>query len=247
MKPTIEVVYMGCLTLKQVTPIIQALFEPYDLDTQYLSRGHAFISGNPENAPSWTDINNRLVAMVRQHYSNEIQLLEPVEIKMLLTTLGNFFAQGCKDSDKKNQFFTKLIGECIDFKHTPSLDVLFLIAQHFDDGHGLKKFEAEKLDSASTRKHLAGIDHLSIYMSSQIALTRESDALEMGQLLHELLMNHAISEIAQVLLIEVEGILCSIIDDDKRNEVRLALMGMLAISIQQEKGSQAVPKTEIVH
>jgi len=116
----------GVLVLKQVTPVINALFGAFQLDANYPGDGQAYIAiVSEENNPLWDDVHAGLTALVG---SLGLVTDETASIQQVLNLLAGQFA--ATDDDEA---FQELVERHV-FEDSVELDTLFLIAIHLDDG-----------------------------------------------------------------------------------------------------------------
>jgi hypothetical protein len=118
------------LILDRVTPVITALFGAYNLDASYPGNGQAYSARISEsNDPQWDDVREALA-----HLAAELGLLDrkddPPAVADLLRALAVHFSV---ERDEELDFLFRHD----DFKGDLGLDVLFLLATRFDDGHRL--------------------------------------------------------------------------------------------------------------
>lgn len=132
----------GVLVLGKVTPVIKALFGPFNLDESEPGNGEVYIAKIAENnGATWDDVLDGLNDLV-----SALQLAPPQtsgEALDAATTIEDFLyllaAHFKVDQDEE-------LGNLIEqysFEDDADLNILFMIAQRFDDGHGLKAIKWE--------------------------------------------------------------------------------------------------------
>ncbi len=127
----------GVLCLKEVTPIIKALFGGFNLDAAYPGNGEVyFCKITDSNSQSWDDVLEELESLAQTlGIEVEVEGDEP-EADRLLHALAKHFGAA------ENEVLQSLI-EGSTFEDESDLDSLFVLAQAFNDGHGLKAIRYE--------------------------------------------------------------------------------------------------------
>lgn len=123
----------GVLRLKQVTPIIKALFGGLSLDPDYPGNGEAYFARMSEvSSQSWDDVLDELEALARKLGLRwEPAAGQDSSAEDLLWALARHFK-----SDKDEGFASLLEASSFEDDDT-DLEALFVLARAFDDGHGL--------------------------------------------------------------------------------------------------------------
>lgn len=113
-----------------ITPVILALFGPFELDASYPGGSEAYIARISES--SWTDWDSIVESIEGQLEALGIAAPDPTEadssIEELLSLLGARF--DCSEAVEE-------LADDLDFDDEPDLQDLFELAMLFDDGHGL--------------------------------------------------------------------------------------------------------------
>lgn len=123
----------GVLVLKTVTPVIEALFGPFDLKRDEPGEGRVYIrKGSEEFDPQWDDI---LAGLQRLAADRAIAPLGD-DAKAHILALRPHFERSVTPE------IVKLIMG-IDFDNSADLSDLFYLALLFDDGHGLTAMDIE--------------------------------------------------------------------------------------------------------
>lgn len=132
----------GVLKLRQVTPVIKALFSGYDLDPTYPGNGSASIAmgDNLNFYPNWEDLGDDLINLCKElkldiSENNFVGIWKDVEL--LMKHFGVVDRPEC-------QAFLLDIENQVSGSDEPERRWLFDLAQFLDDGHGLEymTFEA---------------------------------------------------------------------------------------------------------
>lgn len=209
----------GVLVLRTVTPVIKALFEPFNLDEFYPGNGRAAISQRSgSQAPQWgavLDGLTLLAASLDLPASEETLGMEDV-----LTMLAEHF-------DTKSYEFEGLI-EHHSFEGTADLDPLFLIATCFDDGHQLTVIEFEGA-WRSANPNPFGFGGEGFFLSQEVRLCSHSyDAIEFGMELREAVLAVDIEKAALAVTREADRLLAGISDQQFGQRVRRRVADQLA-------------------
>jgi hypothetical protein len=213
----------GVLVLDKVTPVIKALFGPFELDETYPGNGLAYIANISETTNgSWECVLENLQELVE---TLDLSLPSEVEDNVAenLHVLARHFGAD------QHEELSNLI-EHSDFENDADLDSLFTIAHAFNDGHGLKAYKAEaswhcskpRLFEFGGAGDFAGL-HVSVSSSSQ-------QIVQLGEELEAALAASDIDKAAEILLKRFGGIgnlLAGIHAESVRAAVRLKLSELL--------------------
>lgn len=127
----------GVLRLKKVTPIIKALFGGLCLDPDHPGDGEVYFCQISEsNSQSWDDVLDELDDVAQSLGIEVPSDDDEPEADRLLHALAKHFGATA------NEALQSLI-EGSTFDNDSDLDSLFVLAQAFDDGHGLKSIRYE--------------------------------------------------------------------------------------------------------
>jgi hypothetical protein len=127
----------GVLCLKEVTPVIKALFGGLRLDPNYPGNGEVYFCRiTDSNSQSWDDVMEKLDSLAESLGINVEDVEGEPEADRLLQALAKHFEA------EKNEDLKSLI-EGSTFEDDSDLDSLFVLAQAFNDGHGLKSIRYE--------------------------------------------------------------------------------------------------------
>lgn len=214
----------GVLVLKQVTPVIEALFGMYELDKQFPGNGEAYIAEIAEKTSvSWDAVCGNLHELI-----TALGLTLPDddgedegEIEQLLGVLAAHF--GAEGNEELANFL-----EHYDFNMSPDLTSLFTLAIAFDDGHGLKAFKSEASWRCS-KPRLFEFGGYGQFRGLHVAVDSCSgQAVELGEALDSALELGNTEEAATLLSTKVGSILAGINDESMRTLVRLKLSEALS-------------------
>ena len=126
----------GVLVLSKVTAIITALFGAFDLDADEPGGDEVYIANMAESTnASWAAVLENLQELV-----GTLGLSLPADVdgdfeQTLWALAGHFKVD-------ENEDFASLVEQVL-FEGDADLDVLWALAMHFDDGHGLKAIRTE--------------------------------------------------------------------------------------------------------
>lgn len=204
----------GVLILEQVTPIITALFEDFNLDPSYPGNGRAYIALISESAtPCWEDVIKRFSRM-----GAELGILpgetpdETPDTESVLCAWAEYFHA---DQDEELQNLIEHHG----FEDAVDLEALFLLATRFDDGHRLTAIEYEGSWYCS-KPRLFEFGGDACFYSREVRLFGDSHrVLGFGSGLHTALRQRDFIEAAELLTQEILRLLDSIQDRDARDTV----------------------------
>lgn len=218
----------GFLTLDNVTPTIRALFGPYIVQIKQLNNHSLYIKADSRIGlvPTWHDIHQHIEKQLNECYGISPEKEIP---SSELLKLWDSYHNG-KYEPANNKLKLPEIINLIDFNEAPDLTTLFLLAKHFNDGHGLNKVVAREYTLISDPIWGNNLLFHSIYASEQLLDRSGGDGNKRSEILDECLETNNFESAAQILLLEVESLLCSFIDDDKRAEVRKELCKLLTLS-----------------
>ncbi|QWE98138.1 MULTISPECIES: hypothetical protein [unclassified Cupriavidus] len=223
----------GVLILDKVTPMIMALFGAFALDPTTPGNGEVYIASTPEDEPHWGKVNDR-VAALRSDLGVELPDDTSEGIAMELFALAEHF--GINDPG----LFQLLDHHEFTEDEDADLQVLFDLAQWFDDGHGLKaiKFEGSwRCDKPQLFEFGGAGDfigrHISVRSSSATAIVLGAEldaAIEIGNL----------DGVATRFVTQINGILAGLTDGAIADRVRVKLGRSLVDAYGKlEEGSPA--------
>jgi len=211
----------GVLVLDKVTPVIKALFGPFDLDETYPGNGQAYIASISESSNnSWDSVLENL-----QGLTEELGLALPEDadddvVEHLHVLAAHF---GCVDNES-----LRLIIEHGDFDDYADLDTLFEIAKAFNDGHGLKAYKTETSWHCS-KPRLFEFGGCGDFRGSHVTTGGSSSGIvTLGEDLEAALSANDTSKAADILFNKVTGILGGVFDESARLAIRNRLAGLLA-------------------
>lgn len=222
--------YQGVLTLKQITPVFEALFGHFDLgDRKMVNNKLAMlqnIQGEQFN-PSWNDIKASLIALARDQYGVEIHSNQ--DLLAVITVFSKAFAKKHEfKSDKEKQL--SLLLQQIDLNLFVFAGVLFRLCNLFDDGHGLSEVRLAGYEHITNIDESVRIGQTSFFHSNQVSFGNSASAIELGKRLDEYLTNDDYLSVMRLMMNEIEPLFYAISDDDKRDICITNLVSALAIS-----------------
>jgi len=210
----------GVLVLKQVTPVINALFGAFQLDANYPGDGQAYIAiVSEENNPLWDDVHAGLTALVG---SLGLVTDETASIQQVLNLLAGQFA--ATDDDEA---FQELVERHV-FEDSVELDTLFLIAIHLDDGHHLQAIHFEGCWHCSKPRlfEFGGAGH---FLSRELNLFGSSSQVRhLGEQLHQAIVAADVGAASALIVQETIRLLLSINNVSLRKTLQLFVAERLA-------------------
>jgi len=212
----------GVLRLKQVTPIIKALFGGLSLDPNYPGKGEAYFARMSEvSSQSWDDVLDELEELASSHGLNwDPEPGQEATADDLLWALARHF----KD---KNEGFAALV-EASSFEEDTDLEALFVLARAFDDGHGLEAIFFEGCwHCDKPRLFEFGGDGGFIGQHCTVMGT-SSQYLQVGGDLDKALASSNVEEAAALLEKHLASVLAGIDDSSARTNVTRAVARRLA-------------------
>ena len=206
----------GVLVLERVTPVIKALFGEFHLDETYPGNGQAYIARTSEaNNPLWDDVRENLADLAIQ-----LGLIVPGQegepaIETLLRTMAAHFK-----ADHNEELETLLEHHSFEGEGEADLEVLFLLANCFDDGHHLEAIQFEGCWYCS-KPRLFDFGGEGCFLSREIRIsTTSSQALRLGQQLRNALLGADIEEASKLLAQETANLLSGVSDESLRSSLR---------------------------
>lgn len=205
----------GLLVLDAVTPIIRALFDGYDLDSDYPGSGDAYIALVAESSsPDWDDIMDNLLDLAKERGIPLDDAQEPT-IQTVLRDFASFFGI----SDDRQARLIQLI-ERHNFETEADLEELFLIATCFNDGHNLTAIKFEGCWRCD-RPRLFEFGGNSTFISRRLNLSVDtSRPLEMFDNLHQALVDDDFPTAAALIVNETTRLLAGIADPEAHAALR---------------------------
>lgn len=207
----------GVLVLGQVTAVIEALFGNFNLDKDYPGNGEVYIARTSEDCdPQWDDIRENLESLC-----SDLGLVLPSDadesIEEYLYALATHFgADG-------NVEIGNLI-ENHEFENSAELDVLYMLATAFDDGHSLKAMKIEGCWH-SDRPRLFEFGGDGEYMGRHYAVCSSSTtALNLGENVDTAIEAGDMGKVAETFLAQFNRLLSGLsIDGDALSMLRKQL------------------------
>lgn len=214
----------GVLLLKQVTPVIKALFGGFSIAPH--KDGEAYIAKGEGSDASWDTIREELLAMAQ---ILKLPLAEAAmddeSMEEILSALAEHFG-----SSGNTDLLNLLDHERTHFRDDAELEDLVTIAKAFDDGHGLKGFITEAAWTCS-KPRLFEFGGCGEYCGEHVILTSSStEAGSLGRQLEPALANGNLDEASQLLYRKVEELLDGIRDETIRAQVKARLGQRLCVT-----------------
>lgn len=209
--------YQGELTLKQITPVFEALFGHFDLgDRKVVNNNLAMlqnIQGEQFN-PSWNDIKASLIALARDQYGVAIHSNQ--DWLTVITVFSKAFAKKHEfNSDKDKQL--GLLLRQMNLNQFVFDGVLFRLCNLFDDGHGLSEVRLAGYEHITNIDGSVRIGQTSFFHCNQVSFGNSASAIELGKRLDEYLTNDDYLSVIRLMMNEIEPLFYAISDDNKRN------------------------------
>jgi len=209
----------GVLVLRQVTPVIRALFSAYNLDENHPGNGEAYIAAMSETDSSpWDSVIEELEELAGALGAAVV----PGEgAESCLSALASHFkVEG--NADLLNMI------EHTSFEDEAGMEQLFLLARLFDDGHGLKAYKTEAAWTCS-RPRLFEFGGCGTYAGQHVHVTASSSsAMPLGEQLDANIAAGDLDKAAEALCTDITGVLAGIYDEQTRLAVRARLANLLA-------------------
>lgn len=209
----------GVLMLDKVTPVIEALFGHLHLQKNFPGDGRNYIAIiAAQTSTMWRLPIDELYDLAE----NWGLVLEtgPDEPEEVLEALVTHFGAS------KNEDVAALFAR-VDYEDEADLEDLFLLAQVFDDGHGLKGIDTEG-SWTSNRHRLGHFGGYGMHLTKNVRVTCcSSQANRLGTELDQALESNNLEDAAKALAKDIGTVLASINDEKKRHAIRLFLAGLL--------------------
>ena len=211
----------GVLVLDKVTPVIQALFGPFNLDATYPGHGKAYIADiSEESNTSWDAVADGLRELIRQ-----LGLPLPEDpthdVEQILLVLAEHFGAS------NDEALDSLI-EQHRFEDDADLEALFEIARCFDDGHGMKAYKVEAAWHCS-KPRLFEFGGAGEYCGSHVRIRNSSNqTVSLGEDLEAALTFKDLAQAAKRIQSEVDRILGGFTSEVARDAVRAKLVVLLS-------------------
>ena len=224
----------GVLVLDKVTPVIKAVFGPYELDGKHPGNGEAYIANLAESSNCiWESILDNLgelagdlgVATI-DHDGNEVETVSG----MLKILAPHFNAVEDADLDRLIE------DDCFNLDETADLTSLFVIAKAFDDGHGLKAIKAEggwHCDRPLLFQFGGCGDYVGVHFSTHID---SHTASSFGEHVEQAIGNGQHDVVAQMIGERIDILLSGIKNSDAREDVRRRLECTMESNEQEHVG-----------
>jgi hypothetical protein len=209
----------GVLKLKAITPVITALFGGYSLDASYPGAGvgEIYIASQSEGSDvSWDSVLEKLRDLAA---ANGIVIEKCVQscdeegsAEDVLVAIGRHFGV------ERNADFMGLL-ESYSFVDDSPLDVLFDLAQFFDDGHGLTAIKTEAAWTCSKRR-LFEFGGCGSFIGTRVCLSGSSDQFAgLGDVVQTALEANDTDKAADAFARHLKHLIDGIQDDTARTAV----------------------------
>ena len=224
----------GVLVLDKVTPVIEAVFGPYELDGKHPGNGEAYIANLAESSNCiWESILDNLGELAgdlgvatTDHDGNEVETVSD----MLKILAPHFNAVEDADLDRLTE------DDCFNLDETADLTSLFVIAKAFDDGHGLKAIKAEggwHCDRPLLFQFGGCGDYVGVHFSTHID---SHTASSFGEHVEQAIGNGQHDVVAQMIGERIDILLSGIKNSDAREDVRRRLESTMESNEQEHVG-----------
>ena len=211
----------GTITLDKVTPVIKALFGPFELDENYPGDGTVYIANIAENSNcSWDEVLDNL-----QVLASSLGLTPPGNAER---NVENYFRVLARHFGvDKNPEIDRLI-EDKSFDGEASVETLFALALHFDDGHGIKAVQTEGSWHCS-RPHLGAFGGCGEFHGRHVSVARSSQqAARLGDELDAALDANQFDRAAQCILDDLTSTLNGVASNEARRATTSKLRELLS-------------------
>jgi len=218
--------------LKKVTPIMKALFAPFEQTDLFDDSYKWVLRINSENntlPDNWHPIHGALETLCEEYGCKpEGQ----TRIDILLISLGYHLSQL---KDKKKPVYSisfPAVLHCVHhiaFDISPQFEDLFKLAQVFDDGHGVQSIEvgiAEYGDQSISPESYGGHGH---YIGKHIAYWLDSyHTFDQGRKIDTALAKNDLDNVVTHLVRELDFILNGVNDPSQRQQLRCLIAQALS-------------------
>lgn len=203
----------GVLVLDRVTPVISALFGGFSLDATYPGDGEAYIAQMADTSdPLWETVCANLFKLAAELGLAIPEADDPPMVN-IICVLADHFGVG-DDADLSNLI------EHHDFDGWADLDVLFLIATCFDDGHHLSAVIFEGCWSCS-KPRLFEFGGNSCFISKEVSLYGSSSQVpNLGRKLYPSVKEDDLGAVADLIAREASYTIDGIENPTIRETVR---------------------------
>ena len=210
----------GTLILVRATPVTTALFNEFKLDASQPGDGAAYIahlSGNKD--PQWSGVLDGLIELAKQ-LGITLPSEQAPSLQSVLQILATHF------DANQNEELAQLIGHHR-FGESAELDVLFLIATSFNDGHNLVAIQFEGCWYCQT-PHLFEFGGNGTFISREVRLFGTSThVLQLGEKLRNAILVNAFDEATALIAQETRHVLAGIKDEKLREQLQRSVANHL--------------------
>ncbi len=223
----------GILVLDKVTPVITALFTPFNLDPRIQEDNGGVYIGycGSEDYASWSDVTADFIDICRVSDSTISENLPLPEALLAL-------AKHLKIESSRLKEIESFI-EQVDLDDQITLDQAFALAKILDDGHGLKKLIFENAVYCD-RPRLFAFGGYGTYYSENVSLVSTSqDCISLGRGLDANLTHGDLEGAASILVEDFRAILDGIQDDQYRVKLYQLVADALSLgSVDDDASSE---------
>ena len=210
----------GVLVVRQITPVIKALFSAFELNENPIKEGEYYIAQLAESSNiGWDAILNSLLELA-DDLGLEINAgdeIIPPDCEEVLDALGTHF--NAIDQPDFNHLLQ--VGK---FEDEADLHTLFIIAQALDDGHGLQAFKVQSAwhgDKPRVGMFGGSGDYRGIHFC---AYGDSTEVIDFGENVNTALQAIDVSSASEHITNKVTDILNGITDESVRLQVRKTLI-----------------------
>lgn len=212
----------GDVTLKQITPVITALFGLYNIRKDVEEGGFVIAQDAAKDSVSWGAYVDPLQALTSSLNLNLAADADPDDVCEYLYALSTHF--GADNAEP----IGALIEQINDDDHV-ELSALFLLARHFDDGHGLTSISIEGVwhsDQDRLGAFGAECEFLGLHYSHHLS---SSSTIDVGNAINEALSVNDLGMAATALEKQVEQLLDGVADSFRASLLK-KMLGQRLIS-----------------
>lgn len=221
--------YQGELTLKQITPVIEAFYGQFDLKRQVIDNKLVFvqyIAGDRFN-PSWEDIKTPVITLAKEQYGVDID--QSLAIKDVLVAFSKVYATQHKFSVEEKQKLDKLF-QLINFDKFIYVGGPFKFCRLFDDGHGLSELRMSGYENVRNIDGSVCVVQTSFFASKEVSFGNSANAISVGKMLDTYLAKDDYVKAMQIIMHEIEPLFAAISDPKKKQICISRITQALAIA-----------------
>lgn len=215
----------GVLVLTAVTPVIHALFDPFELDPSHPGNGQAMIVDiSDRTSASWSDVYDNLISLA---VSLSVFQVGQDDINDVVQALAKHF-DAANDPRLPLLLDSLRINETNHWAQTPDLQLLFGIAQILDDGHGLSACKVETGWHGSPPR-LFEVGGHGAFIGTHVSYNAGSQkAVLLGESLEKALATGSYGDAGDLAFGHVKSLLDGFTSSEARQKVLFELIGFLS-------------------